>query len=472
MITPTFKVDQDDNSVTVVINTPHVRAQDVDLHVHDNEFRFYLKPYFLRLYFPGRIVEDDDAKASYDPSAGQFTVQVAKETKGEHFEDLDLLTKLLARRGEDNAAKQTPKKPLIEVLASESFSGNDEDAPSKEELKDAENFNWELPQQLPSDEPSILLQSANYGFNQQYQHYFTHVHETANDINDITEPEKSTPESRRQARIECENDKFDEDHYCMDYAHQDDIQFLLDYKTVWSKELKRVQRDKKQQTAKPLIQEYDAVNDINMDSLSIADQNESLLKWTEKEQKQMMALPKKEYLLSNQKSTYIGLVDLLFAYSYNHRISEGENTVESVWCIGKLSATLSCLEQFSTVKDAVTACYRRTLAYPLYRTWGLCDKVLMDVYVIFKLGKRAILKALLEMKDLFDHHDIYYVYSKIYLDDYCTWIQNANDAVLRTIAHELHHMKINKEDIPWDLDQLEEIARQMKEMEDQGEALE
>lgn len=49
-------------------------------------------------------------------------------------------------------------------------------------------------------------------------------------------------------------------------------------------------------------------------------------------------------LLSNEKSTYLGLVDLIFAYSYNHRMFEGENSVESVWCIGKVSPTLSCLE--------------------------------------------------------------------------------------------------------------------------------
>jgi protein SHQ1 len=49
-------------------------------------------------------------------------------------------------------------------------------------------------------------------------------------------------------------------------------------------------------------------------------------------------------LLSNEKSTYLGLVDLMFAYSYNYRLTEGENNVESVWCIGKVSPMLSSLE--------------------------------------------------------------------------------------------------------------------------------
>lgn len=77
------------------------------------------------------------------------------------------------------------------------------------------------------------------------------------------------------------------------------------------------------------------------------------------------------------------------------------------------------------LKDVVLSCYRRALVYPLYRNFELCDKVLQDVYILFKLGKRAILKALLDMKYLFDHHDVYYVYSKIFFDDYCVWIQHA-----------------------------------------------
>ena len=69
------------------------------------------------------------------------------------------------------------------------------------------------------------------------------------------------------------------------------------------------------------------------------------------------------------------------------------------------------------------ALYRRSLAYPWYRNYELIKKCQEDVYVLLKLGKRAILKALLELKDLFDHHDIYYIYSKIFLDDYCIWCQ-------------------------------------------------
>ncbi|KAI9009958.1 protein SHQ1 [Phycomyces nitens] len=434
MITPTFKVDQDDNSITITINTPYVRAQDVDLHVSGTEFRFFLRPYFLRLYFPANLVEDDDSKAVYDPSLGQFTVKVSKENKGEHFPDLDLLTKLLARRGEATNAsedqQQQPKKPLIEVIGSQDVSMDEPTETVESEFQKAADFNWELPQELPADD--LMIHSV-YGFNNQYSGYFTHVQETMNEIIDIREPEKSTMESRRQDRLEQEELKFDEDYYAMDFVNDEEIQNAIKYKTLWSKELKRIQKLSKQEEEgknrkSPLIQEIDTdpnqTVDIDMDGLSI-DGQESLVKFTPKEEALMRSLPNKEYLLSNEKVTYLGLVDLMFAYSYNHRVSEGENTVESVWCVGKISPTISCLEQFTTLKDTIVACYRRVLSYPLYRSIALCEKVLQDVYVLFRLGKRAILKALLDMKDLFDHHDVYYVYSKIWLDDYCVWIQHA-----------------------------------------------
>jgi protein SHQ1 len=82
-------------------------------------------------------------------------------------------------------------------------------------------------------------------------------------------------------------------------------------------------------------------------------------------------------------------------------------------------------KKFSTLQETLISCYRRALAFPLYRNYKLCDKILQDVYILLKLGKRAILKALLEIKDMFDHHDIYYIYNKIWLDDYCIWIQQS-----------------------------------------------
>lgn len=68
-----------------------------------------------------------------------------------------------------------------------------------------------MPQELPSED--LLTSTTTYGFNNQYNNFFTYVSETANEINSIPNPEKSSAESRREDRVSEENAKFDEDHY-------------------------------------------------------------------------------------------------------------------------------------------------------------------------------------------------------------------------------------------------------------------
>ncbi|ORX94063.1 SHQ1-domain-containing protein [Basidiobolus meristosporus CBS 931.73] len=416
MITPVFRVSQDADFVEIVIHAPHIKTQEVDFHVAGREFRFYVHPYFLRLNFPGALVEDERSTAAYDISSGDITVKIPKETPGEEFPDLDLLTKLIANN-KPGTTEEPQKKGLIEVIEERS-----EMVQSNEEGPD---FDWSLPQELAQPVSEVAITKFPYGFNKAYSEFFTHVHETANEINDLLEPENCSMEIRRRERIDCEDDKFDEDYYM--YVEQS----MLVLTTI----------------IMPTISE-------ELDRMRITEP----LQFNEKEQGQMRNLPNREYLLENEKATYLGIIDLLFAYSYNHRANEGDNNVESCWIIGKLSSTLSCLEEFSTIREVLVASFRRSLAYPLYRNWKLSEKVMQDVYVILKLGKRAILKVLLELKDLFDHHDIYYIYSKLYLDDYCIWVQSASDKVLRSLAHELHHFTLTKKEIGWCLEELEEIA--------------
>ena len=48
LITPEFTISQDNDFVTVTIKVPHVRAQNAEMFIDGNEFRFSLSPYFLR----------------------------------------------------------------------------------------------------------------------------------------------------------------------------------------------------------------------------------------------------------------------------------------------------------------------------------------------------------------------------------------------------------------------------------------
>jgi len=74
------------------------------------------------LNFSKSVVEEDDSSAQYDPSSGYLTITLTKENKGEVFNDLDLLAKLLAPRRTARTAG-----PSIEVLSSDTQEGNEVD---------------------------------------------------------------------------------------------------------------------------------------------------------------------------------------------------------------------------------------------------------------------------------------------------------------------------------------------------------
>lgn len=44
-----------------------------------------------------------------------------------------------------------------------------------------------------------------------------------------------------------------------------------------------------------------------------------------------------------------------------------------------------------------------------------------------------------------------------------------SDNVLRTLAHELHHFQVKKSELGWNLEELEDIAEQMRDMEGEME---
>ncbi|KAF9085271.1 Hsp90 cochaperone shq1 [Mortierella sp. AD031] len=604
MITPKFTVSQDNDTVTIVIKAPHIKTQNVDFEVDGPVFKFNLKPYFLRLTFPGNVVDDERAKATYNVGEGELTVVLPKETPGEDFPDLDMLTKLLVRKGDLSTDKQI-KRPLIEVISSgETLEGT-------QQIDKDEDFDWEMPQEIRQE----IFSEVRYGFNNRYSGFFTHVQETANDVLDVYDPEHATLEQRRENRIQRENSKFDDEYYMSEFMNEEEIQHILKYKTQWWSELRAVQKAEKDNASKktntttvgtsgisatkqsttpgptkpaasttfssslftnpsksstpsifnivkddsdeattpadqmgafglkeistkpiskisevstsssskpglildleptnptpkaaivdtsnplistiePLIDESEPVKHLAGHSITVVDPSKPLLNseltegmadlklsgedsavpvkpFSTKEQELMRDLPRREYILENTKSTYLTLIDILFAYSYDLRTSEGDTSVETAWTICKLSPSMAALDQFTTLKETLLASFRRALAYPLNRNWNLALKVLQDVYVILKLGRRGILRALLAVKEVLDHDDVYYIYSKMFIEDYCVWIQSASEKVIRTLAHELHHFKLEKAELGWHLEELEALAKETPEEEEEEES--
>ena len=153
------------------------------------------------------------------------------------------------------------------------------------------------------------------------------------------------------------------------------------------------------------------------------------------------------------------LLDILFAYAFDHRTTLGEPTVESAWTVSKLSITLSWLDTPTSVKDAIINCLHRALTYPVFRNWNLACRVVQDVHTLLKLGRRAILRALLTVRRILQRDECRQYLNTLYIEPYAVWIQGVDEATLTAVAHEMELYKPDKNDIRWDLAEIESVAQ-------------
>lgn len=87
------------------------KVSETEVFFEDSDFKFYSKPYFLRLNLPGEVVQDEACKVNYDSNSGYFNIVMSKKCPDQVFEGLDMISKLLQPRGNSKA-----DKPNIEVL--------------------------------------------------------------------------------------------------------------------------------------------------------------------------------------------------------------------------------------------------------------------------------------------------------------------------------------------------------------------
>ncbi|KAK7083808.1 Hsp90 cochaperone shq1, partial [Halocaridina rubra] len=297
MLTPKFEVQQDDQHLTIIIFAQYAQITDTEINIDGETFTFYSSPYYLRLTFSGKLVdsEQEEHSAKFDADRGAFVIICKKETPGQHFPNLDMLTTLLAPQGALGV-----NKPLIEVLDGQNKESGDED--------DNEDFDWSYQQTLP--EETIVTAGHKYGFGNTYTGVFASLQNELKGVVDIVDPDNKSSAQRREERLVSELNSFDEDHYLADYFEVDTAQQCVEF-----------------------IPEFYS---ITSDEVQLTDQ----------EKEDLLRLPLKEHLLDKgaKNVVYLGLVDILYAWSYNHRVTSGENCVESAWNIYKLSATLSWLD--------------------------------------------------------------------------------------------------------------------------------
>ena len=111
MLTPRFKISQDDRFVEISIYAPFTHVSETEIFMEGTDFRFYSKPYFLRLHFSGEIEENDLASAKFDAETCSYLVKCSKVNHGEFFKNLDMITELCKPKGSDKISA-----PEIEEL--------------------------------------------------------------------------------------------------------------------------------------------------------------------------------------------------------------------------------------------------------------------------------------------------------------------------------------------------------------------
>lgn len=423
MITPTFKLDQNNDYLFIQIKTPFAKLTDLDIFVFETDFRFYCKPYFLRLNLPADILENEDEDVNYDFDERMFKLKYKKKNSGEHFEGLDLLTKLLT----PDCAPSKLASNLIEEIEDSTETVIDDD---NEEAED--EIQWYIDQKVSTEEDDCDISlngfDIKYGFAQTKSKVFSKLGSEYEMIVDLPEPDTNT-KSRREQRMADENKRFNDDHYLADYFDDSEIieSHLLTYKPTYKN---------------PEMQEY-----------------------TEAEMDTLKNLPKKKYILDTEQKfhAYSGLVDILFAYCYTDRINCGEANVESGWTISKISSTLSWFDTFTSLDDVILTAFRRSLSIPLYRNWKLSLQVFEDLKYVLRQGHRLILKCLLSVRSTFIDTENRYLLNDLYINDYCVWIQYASKKKLEALVQFLEKIEITKEMMGFDLDCLELVANEQVE---------
>ncbi|GEQ71719.1 hypothetical protein JCM33374_g5405 [Metschnikowia sp. JCM 33374] len=437
MITPQFVIEQDDEFVKISVKVSQIRfnAPSVEMVAEGDVFVFSLPPYYLRLRLPYSVIDDERANAEYDSKNSCVNIRLPKEIKGQHFPDLDLPAKLLARKEEPIATLQ--KKPMIEELdISRSISSlNPENKELDTIAKEGKAHEWEIQQEI---QPEASISGPTYGFNNSYSKIVGVSLASGNDINELMDPESSAAPDRIIERLIKENIKFDPAYYAADHIMQlgpsdeDDKSFgsIMKWKSPTTRRFLSWYTAQQQ---KPLG-ERESVIPVD---------------FSKEEHESMLQLPKKSYLIedSYKPQLWMLVVSLLFGHQFDLRETEGEHNIESAWTIGKLAPQIAFLDSqifipddsFSNILAAtIVTVTRRSLCYPLHRHYNLARKVWDDVYYVLRSGRRVILQCLLETRELFRINDIHYVYDKIWFEDLCSWIlsDQVSENALRSLAHD------------------------------------
>lgn len=394
MITPRFELSQDDKTLTIKIRAPYCSLRDLEVEVEDDIYLFLCKPYYLRLHLPGRIQENDNTTSCFDSETGQFTFCYEKCNYGEHFPDLDFITKFLVSKVEASYGGEGERK--ITILT------NEDSKDSNEQLGTVDVNN-------------------GFGFAFESNRNFVSVSSEFTDVFEVNPCEVNLID-RHKLRLQYEQGKFDMGHYLGDFLEDEEINELIEKDCSWQ----------------------------NITTTEV--------QFTNKELDFLKDLPNIEYNLNESQISYAlnGLIDILYAYCYDKRSTHFEGNSESGWTIVKISSSLCWLDAFETPKEALVSAFRRSVIYPLYRNYKLSVKVFDDLKKLLQLGEKFIIKCLIEIYYIFLGGDCCrYILNNLFIKDYIRYIMKWDKDKWQKYLVEVFEMEIKKENLGLNLSEIE-----------------
>jgi protein SHQ1 len=522
MITPYFKVEQNPTQIIITIKLKYVRISDVDFFIDKNNFRFHLKPYFLNLFFSHNIKDSEKNSSNYNHEKGILTCCLEKENKEEIFENLELLSNLLNDEKEKEKEKEKvigKKLNKIQEIENDlnnldlnSYSNiNNYNTDNNDSIENIEKekeeifyrnlknflekkfereefnsfyFNYLCDMEFNSKEKNNFFnkkENFSYGFDNNYFDVYTNRQEELLEICDIN-PEKTEIFQRIFEKINLENKDFIAERYIcdMDLKEENPQIFSYDLDKFFKNQIKN-------NPLNSLFTEKEQNLLFNLKkikvNLKIDDDENQLEKLIEINMNLNLSnnnnsnghLKLNNYGLHKLKfEFYLQIIDILFAFLYDFRINDLEQTSESGWCINKLSNTLSCNVNFRNIfysysneppfdllenllKNLLINCYRRILVYPLYRNLDLCEIIKKDLKFILSKGIEYIMKCLINCRIAFERSEPRFILNEIYIDQLIKWVQSSNLSIWNIILNVINDKDfvINKEDLKLNLEEIE-----------------
>ncbi|KAL9188441.1 hypothetical protein ACHAXT_006819 [Thalassiosira profunda] len=492
-LVPRYALSQTPTHVALELSIPHVRVSTSTLElvvVDGTDLHLHAPPtYLLKLTFPGRVVgedaveeslaaaaaagsdvvrvvgedggagddgnganteptaaaahatiwtKDDLPKLQYDPEKnhGTLVVTLRKEEEG-IWTDLDLLGRLQqpSRRKEENGTPRTngaANKPLIQVVdADGDANASESKLPESEVLDDLLSLKQKRPTYgLFGHFSNVFRDYAREGLVHEMLECPNpdEVYEGADESDNRAEKQ-----NRREMRLEMEDDKFDPDRYLNDLNIEEEGDMIFDAAMAMVPHWMQTSADG---TVETITEGLSKLSTSGNENTFFSSEESHLLATLPPQRIDTAQLTPEQ-----RRSAFLSLVDVLYAYAYDHRTTDGDPTVESSWTAMILSPSLAWLESYDppydTVADVLRWNVRRSLIYPYLRSFALARKIVEDVCQIVKRGRRTIIRCLLQLHRIMEKSECHYLFNKMHVDPLICWVQQCEEQEVQEFGREL-----------------------------------